>query len=267
VLVDSHCHLNYLDDADASLAAARAVGVREFLCIGVDAGTRAAVIGIAERHADVWASVGLHPESTGNAGSLDWVRDGARHERVVGIGETGLDYFKVDADDVRRGQRESFSRHLEIARDVSLPVIVHTRAAEADTLELLRLHRGIIGVLHCFTESWNLASGALDLGWYVSISGIVTFRNAANVREVAARVPADRLLVETDSPFLAPVPHRGKTNEPAFVTHTAQFLATLRGQSFEALAEQTTANFHRLFARTRSRTRSQTRQERTNSSS
>jgi TatD DNase family protein len=259
VLVDSHCHLNYLDDADASLAAARAVGVREFLCIGVNADTQPAVIQLAERHADVWASAGLHPESAGASVSLDWVREAARHERVVGIGETGLDYFKVDADDVRRNQRDSFAAHLDIARNASLPVIVHTRAAEADTLEILRLHRGTIGVLHCFTESWDLARGALDLGWYVSISGIVTFKNADNVRDVAARIPDDRLLVETDCPFLAPVPHRGKTNEPAFVTHTAQFLATLRGQTLEALAERTTDNFHRLFARTA--------QERTNSSS
>jgi TatD DNase family protein len=259
VLVDSHCHLNYFDDADARLAAARMVGVHAFLCIGVNADTQRAVIGIAERHQDVWASAGLHPESAGESGSLDWVRAAARHERVVGIGETGLDYFKVDAEDVRRNQRESFAAHLDIAHDVSLPVIVHTRAAEADTLDLLRLHRGTIGVLHCFTESWELARGALDLGWYVSISGIVTFRNAANVREVASRVPDDRLLVETDCPWLAPVPQRGKTNEPAFVTHTAQFLATLRGQTLEALAEHTTGNFHRLFARAR--------QERTNSSS
>jgi TatD DNase family protein len=259
VLVDSHCHLNYLDDADASLAAARCVGVHEFLCIGVNADTQRAVLDVAERHADVWASAGLHPESAGGNVSLDWVREAARHERVVGIGETGLDYFKIDADDVKRGQRDSFAMHLDIARDASLPVIVHTRAAEADTLELLRLHKSTVGVLHCFTESWELARGALDLGWYVSISGIVTFRNAQNVRDVAARVPEDRLLVETDCPWLAPVPHRGKTNEPAFVTHTAQFLAMLRGQTIEAFAERTTANFHRLFARTN--------QERTNSSS
>jgi TatD DNase family protein len=264
VLVDSHCHLNYLADADASLAAARSVGVGGFLCIGVNADAQRAVIDLAERHADVWASAGLHPESAGGGISLDWVREAARHERVVGIGETGLDYFqlndfKIDADDVKRGQRESFAAHLDIAREASLPVIVHTRAAEADTLELLRLHKGTVGVLHCFTESWELARGALDLGWYVSISGIVTFKNAQNVRDVAARVPADRLLVETDCPWLAPVPHRGKTNEPAFVTHTAQFLAMMRGQAIEAFAEQTTANFHRLFARTN--------QERTNSSS
>lgn len=261
MLVDSHCHLNYFDDVDAKLASARAAGVHEFLCIGVNAGTHAAVIRIAERHTDVWASAGVHPESADSDVLLDWVSDASRHGRVVGIGETGLDYFKIagEADSVRHRQQDSFAAHLEIARDAKLPVIVHTRAAEDDTLDLLRVHRGTIGVLHCFTESWELAHAALDLGWYVSISGIVTFRNAENVRAVATRVPIDRLLVETDCPWLAPMPHRGKTNEPAFVTHTAAFLAALRGEDPELLAQQTTANFARLFGRTR--------QERTNSSS
>ena len=261
MLVDSHCHLNYLDHVDVKLDAARAAGVHEFLCIGVNAGTHEAVIQIAERHADVWASAGVHPESVGERTSLDWVSDVSRHVRVVGIGETGLDYFKIegDAETVRLFQRDSFAAHLAIARDASLPVVVHTRAAESDTLDLMRAHRGTVGVLHCFTESWELARAALDLGWYVSISGIVTFRNAENVRTVAKRVPNDRLLVETDCPWLAPVPHRGETNEPAFVTHTAAFLAALRSQDPEALADQTTANFARLFTRTR--------QERTNSSS
>ncbi len=261
MLVDSHCHLNYLDDADGKLATARAAGVHEFLCIGVNAGTHEAVIQITERHADVWASAGVHPDSADENTSLDWVSDASRHGRVVGIGETGLDYFKTkgDADAVHQWQRDSFAAHLAIARDAALPVIVHTRAAEADTVDIMRAHRGTVGVLHCFTESWELARVALDLGWYVSISGIVTFRNAENVRTVAKRVPNDRLLVETDCPWLAPVPHRGETNQPAFVTHTAAFLAALRSQDPEALAHQTTANFAHLFTRTR--------QERTNSSS
>ncbi len=261
MLVDSHCHLNYLDDADGKLAAARAAGVHEFLCIGVNAGAHEAVIQLAERHPDVWASAGVHPESADENTTWNWVADASRHGRVVGIGETGLDYFKIegDADVVRQHQRDSFAAQLAIARETSLPVIVHTRAAEADTLDLMRAHHGTIGVLHCFTESWQLARAALDLGWYVSISGIVTFRNAENVRKVAKQVPNDRLLVETDCPWLAPVPHRGKPNEPAFVTHTAAFLAALRGQDPETFAQQTTANFARLFTRTR--------QDRTNSSS
>jgi len=268
VLVDSHCHLNYLDDPDARLAAARASGVEAFLCVGVNEGTHDAVMRIATSHRDVWASAGVHPESAGDAISLDWVAGAARHDKVVGIGETGLDYFKMDgdADDVRRQQRASFAAHLAIAHDSDLPVIVHSRAAEADTVDLLRAHRGTIGVLHCFTESWALASAALDLGWYVSISGIVTFRNAENVREVAKEVPNDRLLIETDSPWLAPIPHRGKPNEPAYVTHTAAFLAALRGVELEDLAAQTTQNFSRLFGRTRVHSHGST-QDRTNSSS
>ena len=252
MLVDSHCHLNYLDDPDAKLATARALGVGAFLCIGVNASTHDSVMNIAARHADVWASAGIHPESASDDVSPDWVAAAARHERVVGIGETGLDYFKIagDAAAVQRRQRDSFAAHLSIARDVDLPVIVHTRAAEADTIDLLRAHPDAVGVLHCFTESWTLARAALDLGWYVSISGIVTFRNAENVRDVATQIPSDRLLIETDSPWLAPVPHRGKTNEPAYVTHTAAFLATLRGDELEDLAAQTTTNFSRLFNRT-----------------
>jgi TatD DNase family protein len=251
VLVDSHCHLNYLDDPDAKLAAARRVGVAEFLCIGVNASTHSAVMAIANRHDDVWASAGVHPESADAEASLNWVAAAAQLDKVVGIGETGLDYFKIEGDveAVRRSQRDSFAAHLGIARDAGLPVIVHTRSAEADTLDLLRAHPGSIGVLHCFTESWALARGALELGWYISISGIVTFRNADNVRDVARRVPVDRLLVETDAPWLAPVPHRGKPNEPAFVTHTAAAVAALRGEELSQLAARTTENFRRLFGR------------------
>jgi TatD DNase family protein len=259
VLIDSHCHLNYLDDPAAKLAAARAVGVGAFLCVGVAAATQPAVMSLAERHRDVWASVGVHPESATNE-PLDWVRDCARHERIVGIGETGLDYLGVDdADPKRRLQRDSFAAHLAIAGEVRLPVVVHTRAAETATRDLLTSHRGVGGVLHCFTESWQLARTALDLGWFISISGIVTFRNGDNVRDVARRVPLDRLLVETDSPWLAPVPMRGKKNEPAYVVHTAAFVADLRGDDREAFAAATSQNFARLFPRTAANDRPQLR--------
>ncbi|MUL55671.1 TatD family deoxyribonuclease [Pseudomonas aeruginosa] len=222
MLVDSHCHLDRLDLAahggslDAALDAARARGVGQFLCIGVSADNAQAVKALAERYADVHCSVGVHP--------LD-----------LEPGSAPL-------------QQEAFRLHLEAARITAKPVIVHTREARADTLALLReAALPQAGVLHCFTEDWEMARSALDLGFYISLSGIVTFRNADALREVARQVPADRLLVETDSPYLAPIPHRGKPNLPEYVREVAEFLATLRGVSLETLAEQTTANFHRLF--------------------
>jgi TatD DNase family protein len=256
VLVDSHCHLNLLDDCDAKLAAARAAGVLGFLCIGVNRDSHADVLAVAERHDDVWATAGVHPEGVGAAVETDWIRDALRHSRIVGIGETGLDYFRGADLHVRNRQRSSFAAHLALGAEYDAPVVVHTRAADDDTIDLLRAHPNSTGVLHCFTESWMLASAALDLGWYVSISGIVTFANAANVRDVAGRIPDDRLLVETDCPWLAPVPHRGKTNEPAFVTHTAAYLAMMRGQDVERLTAQTSQNFARLFKRTGFQSRS-----------
>ncbi len=250
MIVDSHCHLNYLADCDARLGAAREAGVCGFLCIGVNEATHPQVLAIAERHQDVWASVGVHPESVDATTSLDWLQAAARHPRIVGIGETGLDYVGGDGESpqLRARQRASFAAHLALGAAEALPVIVHTRAADADTMDLLRAHRDCVGVLHCFTESWELARCALDLGWTISISGIVTFRNADNVRAVARQIPDDRLLIETDSPWLAPAPHRGKPNEPAWVVHTAAYLAELRGQALAHLAQHTTANFERLFS-------------------
>jgi TatD DNase family protein len=245
VLVDSHCHLNYLDAPDVRLSEARALGVGAFLCIGVDQPGMAGVLALAEAHDDVWATAGQHPEAGGADPS--WVAGFFDHPRVVAVGEMGLDYFHEPDQDARRGQQQAFDTQLSLAGTADLPVVVHTRAAEADTLNLLRAHRNVRGVLHCFTESWDLAAAALDLGYCVSISGIVTFRNADNVRDVARRLPEDRLLIETDSPWLAPVPHRGRRNEPAFLPDTAAFVAELRGVSTRALAESATANFRRLF--------------------
>ncbi|HCF7465572.1 TPA: TatD family hydrolase [Pseudomonas aeruginosa] len=254
MLVDSHCHLDRLDLAahggslDAALDAARARGVGQFLCIGVSADNAQAVKALAERYADVHCSVGVHPLDLepGSAPALDWLLGELAHPRVVAIGETGLDYhYEPEAAEL---QQEAFRLHLEAARTTAKPVIVHTREARADTLALLReAALPQAGVLHCFTEDWEMARSALDLGFYISLSGIVTFRNADALREVARQVPADRLLVETDSPYLAPIPHRGKPNLPEYVRDVAEFLATLRGVSLETLAEQTTANFHRLF--------------------
>jgi TatD DNase family protein len=255
VIVDSHCHLTYLDDPDECLATARRRQVGAFLCVGVDESNSREVIELASSYPDVWASVGQHPDGVSRTPALDWVESTANHGKVVAIGETGLDYYRLDSSDdareVRRWQGDAFAEQLAIAARMRLPVIVHSRAAENDTLALIRSQPDVTGVLHCFTESWELAKGALDLGYYVSISGIVTFRNADNVRDVAVRIPRDRLLVETDCPWLAPAPNRGKRNQPAFVVDTAQFLAELRDTSFEALAAETTENFYRLFERAR----------------
>lgn len=247
MLVDSHCHLNYLEDPDARLDEARLRGISRVLCIAVDSANVEAVLALADRHPDVWATVGQHPE--GAAAPVEWIEPLLTRPGVVAVGETGLDYHHVAQADARHRQRVCFEHQLALADQSGLPVVVHSRAAEADTLALLRQFPAVRGVLHCFTESWEMAEQALALGYYVSISGIVTFRNGENVREVARRVPDERLLVETDAPWLAPVPHRGKTNQPAFVRDTAEFLAELRGTDLESLARMTTRNFLTLFDR------------------
>ncbi|KQQ62396.1 hydrolase TatD [Pseudomonas sp. Leaf127] len=254
MLVDSHCHLDRLDltshagSLDAALEAARARGVGHFLCIGVSADNAAVVKAVAERYSDVDCSVGIHPldVTPGGAPALQWLLSELDHPRVVAIGETGLDYhYEPEAAEV---QQDSFRLHLQAAQVTGKPVIVHTRAARSDTLALLReAALPQAGVLHCFTEDWEMAKAALDLGFYISLSGIVTFRNADALRDVARQVPADRLLVETDSPYLAPIPYRGKPNLPQYVREVAEFLAMLRGEPYERFAEQTTANFARLF--------------------
>lgn len=254
MLIDSHCHLDRLDLAahggslDAALDAARTAGVGHFLCIGVSADNAATVKGLAERYADVDCSVGVHPLDLepGAEPALDWLLGELAHPKVVAIGETGLDYHYEPESAAL--QQASLRLHLEAARITGKPVIVHTREARADTLALLReAALPQAGVLHCFTEDWEMAKAALDIGFYISLSGIVTFRNAEALRDVARQVPADRLLVETDSPYLAPVPHRGKPNLPQYVREVAEYLAVLRGVSFETLAEQTSSNFKRLF--------------------
>jgi TatD DNase family protein len=255
MLIDSHCHLNYaglVERQAAVLDAARARGVGGFLNISTRQAEWGAILATAERHADVWASVGVHPHEADahpDLGATALV-EGAAHPRVVAIGECGLDYYYDNS--VRPAQRERFAAHIEAARSTGLPLIVHTRDAEDDTAEMLGAatrEGGVAGVLHCFTGSADLARKALDFGFFISLSGIVTFKNARDLQDTAKQVPLERLLVETDSPFLAPVPHRGKTCEPAFVADTAAFVAELRGEAPEALAEATTANFFRLFPR------------------
>ena len=254
MLIDSHCHLDRLDlsahggSLDAALAAARARGVGHFLCIGISADNAAAIKALSERYADVDCTVGVHPLDLqpGVAPALDWLLAELNHPHVVAIGETGLDYhYEPEAAEL---QRQAFRLHLQAAQLTGKPVIVHTREARADTLALLReAALPQAGVLHCFTEDWPMAKAALDLGFYISLSGIVTFRNADALRDVARQVPADRLLIETDAPYLAPIPHRGKPNLPEYVRDVAEFLAPLRGVDVDTLAEQTTQNFQRLF--------------------
>lgn len=254
-LVDSHCHLNYEGLADRQeevLAAARARGVQGFLNISTRQKEWGDVVGAAERHPDVWASIGVHPHEADAHPDLGAAAliEAAAHPRVIAIGECGLDYYYDKSD--RAAQRERFGGHIEAARESGLPLVVHTRDAEEDTAEILTREvgkGGVTGVLHCFTGSAALARKALDLGFYISISGIVTFKNARDLQDVAKTIPQDRLLVETDSPFLAPVPHRGQTCEPAFVADTAAFLSDLRDEPLDELAAATTSNFFRLFGK------------------
>ncbi|KXU37269.1 hydrolase TatD [Ventosimonas gracilis] len=255
MLVDSHCHLDRLNlDAhdgslDAALKAARARGVSHFLCIGVSRDNAATVKTLAQQYAEVDCSVGVHPldiEDGEGALTLDWLLAEVNHPKVVAIGETGLDYHH--AVDNAAMQQQAFRLHLQAARISGLPVVVHTRAARQDTLDLLReAALPQAGVMHCFTEDWPMAKAALDMGFYISLSGIVTFRNAGALREVAQKVPLERLLIETDAPYLAPVPYRGKPNLPQYVREVAEFIAELRGIGWQELASQTTANFQQLF--------------------
>ena len=257
MLIDSHCHLNYkglVEDQAGVLDRARAAGVGLMLNISTREREWDDIIATAEQAADVWATVGIHPHEADQHPDIDTAKLVARatHPRVVGIGETGLDYYYDHSD--RAQQQSSFRAHIAASRETGLPLIVHTRDAEDDTATILReemANGAFPGVIHCFTASDAFADVALDLGFYISISGIVTFKNARDLQATAARVPADRLLVETDSPFLAPVPHRGKPCEPGYVADTARFLANLRGVDAETLARQTSENFLRLFNKVR----------------
>jgi TatD DNase family protein len=250
-LTDSHCHLNFdtlRDQLPRILQNARDNGVGHMLCIGVTVEKLPEVVALAHQYPQVFASVGVHPdEQQGHDPSVEELLAFADDPRVVAIGETGLDYYRIHGD--MTWQQERFRRHIRAARTCGKPLVIHTREAAADTLRILREEGAdaVGGVMHCFTESWDTAQAALDLGFYISFSGIVTFRNAETLRAVADRVPADRLLIETDAPYLAPVPHRGRTNEPAFVRHVAELLAERRGVPFETLARTTTENFFRLF--------------------
>lgn len=252
-LIDSHCHLNYeglAERQDEVLSAARERGVAGFLNISTRQREWNDVIAVAEGNDDVWASVGVHPHEADAHPDLgaSALVEASAHPRVIAIGECGLDYFYDKSD--RQAQRERFEAHIDAARQTGLPLVVHTRDAEDDTAAILGeavRQGGVTGVLHCFTGSAELARKGLDLGFFISLSGIVTFKNAQDLQATAKWLPANQMLVETDSPFLAPVPHRGQKCEPAFVADTANFIAELRGERVEDLAEATTANFFRLF--------------------
>jgi len=255
MFVDSHCHLNYpglVEEQGAVLDRARSAGVSAMLNITTRAAEWDAVLAVAEANEDVWASVGIHPHDSDAHADVDTdtLLARARHPKIVGIGESGLDYHYDRSDRAR--QRDNFRIHLRAARRSELPIIVHTRDAEEDSAAILReeMEEGAFtGVIHCFTSSASFARQALDLGLLISISGIVTFKNARELQDIARAVPLDRLLIETDAPFLSPVPHRGRPCEPAYVADTARFLAALRGESLDEFAAATTCNFYTLFSK------------------
>ncbi len=233
---------------DAVLAQAAANQVDHILCISIDKNSCHEVLSLVNKHDHLTASVGIHPNVEQNENfTVDELLALAEHKKVIAIGETGLDYFRSEGD--LEWQRDRFKIHIEAAKKLKKPLIIHTREARQDTMNILEQEQAeqAGGIIHCFTENWETAKRALDIGFYISLSGIVTFKNAVELQDVAKKLPLDRILIETDAPYLAPVPHRGKTNRPAFVKHVAEFLAELRGDSVENIAAATTANFHRLF--------------------
>ena len=256
MLVDSHCHLDFPElraDLPAVLARMGENGVTHALTISTTLETFPAVREVADAAPNLWCSAGVHPDERrdGREATLEDLLAMARDDKVVAIGETGLDYFRVEGD--TEWQRERFRTHIRAARACGKPLVIHTRSSAEDTIRIMREEGAeqAGGVMHCFTETWEVAEAALALGFHISFSGIVTFKNAADLKEVARRVPLERMLVETDSPYLAPVPHRGKPNQPAFVRHVAEEIARLRAISLEEVARATTENFFRLFRHAR----------------
>ncbi|HEV2523721.1 MAG TPA: TatD family hydrolase [Gammaproteobacteria bacterium] len=246
-LVDSHCHINLLDSVETALAHARASGVKHFLCPGVDLKTTPDVLAVAEKHSDISASIGIHPNETESISINDLIKLAA-HPKVVALGETGLDYYRLEEHDPTV-QQNNFKHHIHAARELQKPLIIHTRDAREDTIKILKQEKAseVGGVMHCFTENWEMAQQAIDLNFYISFSGIVTFKNALELQEIAKKVPLDRMLIETDAPWLAPMPYRGKPNEPQYVIYVAKKIAELRNEAVEKICVETTANFFTLF--------------------
>ncbi|MFW5450870.1 MAG: TatD family hydrolase [Methylophagaceae bacterium] len=255
MFVDSHCHLNMLAQEEGGLDAvieqATANKVEHIVCISIDKASCQEALDITEHYPNITASVGIHPNVDKDENfTVDELISLAQHEKVIAIGETGLDYFRSEGD--LAWQRDRFRTHIEAGKQLKKPLIIHTRDARDDTMDILEQEGAeqAGGIIHCFTENWDTAKRALDIGFYISLSGIVTFKNAKELQDVAKNLPLDRILIETDAPYLAPVPHRGKTNKPAYVKHVAEFLADLRGDSVENIAQTTTENFRRLFPST-----------------
>ena len=255
MFVDSHCHIDFpelRDKLPEVLDAMRVNAVTHALCISVTLDDWPGVMRIAEAHPHVFATVGVHPDyEETDEPTVERLVKLSRHDKVVGIGETGLDYYRMDqfSDKSMEWQRERFRRHIRAARATAKPLVIHTRSASLDTVRVMTEEgaRDAGGVMHCFTESWETARACLDLGFHISFSGIVTFKNAKELHDVARRVPLERMLIETDSPYLAPVPFRGKTNQPAYVKHVAEGIAALRGIPVDEVATKTSENFFRLF--------------------
>ncbi|EIM39773.1 MULTISPECIES: TatD family hydrolase [Acinetobacter] len=255
MFVDTHCHLTLLDltsysgDLDLALAQAREAGVSKFMSISVDLDDHIELAKIAARHADVGYTVGVHPcedAATMARATTDYLVELAQPEKVWALGETGLDYFH--STDFIQEQKECFARHIHASQVVKKPVVVHTRSAKHDTVDIIRAEKSTHGILHCFTEDWETAKAVLDCGYYVSFSGIVSFKNAQDLRDVAKQVPLDRVLIETDSPYLAPVPYRGKSNEPKYVPFVAKALCDVYDKSLEEMAAITMQNFENLLS-------------------
>ncbi|VAW84157.1 Uncharacterized metal-dependent hydrolase YcfH [hydrothermal vent metagenome] len=253
-LVDSHCHLNLIDyqkldcDTDDVLQNAKEAGVTHMLCVSVDLEHFNEVLALAKTHNQIYASLGVHPNTPMDTPLTEEdLLSRCTHSKIIAIGETGLDYYRSEGD--LEWQQERFRCHIRVAQKVKKPIIVHCRDAKTDTIAILNEEQAdsVGGVMHCFVDDWETAKAALDLNFYISFSGIVTFKSATDLKEVAKKMPLDRILVETDSPYLAPVPYRGKTNQPAYVQEVAKYIAELRGVKFEKIAEQTTANFFSLF--------------------
>jgi len=259
MLIDSHCHLDRLnlDKHDGKLAniidAATARGVEAMLCVAISLENREAVLKIAEEYNHIVASVGVHPlDVEKGLANCEQLIAWSKHPKVVALGESGLDYYY--SEDSKQVQKDSFIIHLQAGSKVELPIIVHTRKAKEDTLSLIKEYGNLesAGVLHCFTEDWDMAKRALDLNYYISISGIVTFKNAEELRDVVRKTPMERLLVETDSPYLAPIPYRGRPNQPAYVREVAEYVADLKKISYEELIRISAENFFRLFSKSES---------------